>query len=173
MKLCTLLLLLIAATGAHASTAQQPGCGNGASPYPCLPGMDAVGIGYDIVTGSSFGVGNRVVQLTYAPNATWKDPFGNDTWYAVPAEATITGKTSQFLGHHVFRSVSEYTSQQSSWVKEDIHAGFFSESAETSWASGLMEDGMHVVPVSKCLLAIYSATLQPGVLLTPDPYFQK
>ena len=31
---------------------------------------------------------------------------------------------------------------------------------------------MHIVAVSKSLLSIYSATLQPGALLTPDPYFQ-
>jgi hypothetical protein len=37
-------------------TSAPVGC-QGVAQYPCLPGLDAVGIGYDAVTGSSFGVG--------------------------------------------------------------------------------------------------------------------
>ena len=81
--------------------------------------------------------------------------------------------STQFLGHSVFRSVTEVAKQRSSHVREDFHAGFFSESAQVSWASGMMKDGMHIVAVSEAQMSIYTATLQIGILLTPDPNFQK
>lgn len=76
----------------------------GAASYPCLPGMDTMGIGYDAVRGTSFGVGRPVVKLTYSEGdaKVWTDPFGNKTTYSYANEATVTQSTKQLVEFNVF-----------------------------------------------------------------------
>ena len=114
-----MLLLTLACTSA---------CGH----FPCLPGIDGVGIGFDAVKGTSFRVGRQVVNLTFANGATYRDPFGNHTDYAVPDQAKVITGTTQFMGHHVARSVSQWVSTQAEWAGVDASYGpWFSASAQT------------------------------------------
>ena len=146
------------------------GC-NAVAQYPCLPGIDAVGIGFDAVYGTSRGVGRQVANFSFTePGQTWTDPFGNQTAYSFPDQAKVTQKTTQFLGHQIYRSVNEYVQQQS--VNADVKVGigpWFSASVDTQNAHSVMKDGLHLVAESTCELGIYQITLDPGLLLTPHP----
>jgi len=161
----------ISMRGAKVSPA-GPGCGAGAQ-YPCLPGIDAIGIGFDAVYGTSRGVGRRIVSYSFTNSGqTWRDPFGNKTVYAYPDQATVTQKTTQFMGHSIYRSVSQYVRQQSTNAHVKVGYGpWFSASAETASAHSVMRDGLHVVAKSTCELGIYDITLDPGMLLSADPKF--
>ena len=92
-------------------------------PYPCLPGIDGVGIGFDAVKGTSFGVGRRVVRFNFTLGNTYVDPFGNRTIYGVPDHASVTTGSTQFMGHSVARAVSQYVSTQADWAGLDTHFG--------------------------------------------------
>jgi len=142
-------------------------------PRPCLPGIDGVGIGFDAVTGTSFGVGRRVVRFNFTLGNTYTDPFGNRTVYGVPDHASVTTGSTQFMGHSVARSVSQYVSTQSEWAGVDTHFGpWFSASAETKETASQMSDNLHIVIESRSKVTLYAATLDPPMLLSPDAQFQ-
>ena len=162
-------LLYTTATAASDTT----GCLGEAS-YPCLPGMDAIGIGYDAVRGTSFGVGRPVVKLNFSEgNAkVWNDPFGNKTTYSYANQATVTQSTNQVTEFNIFRSVTEYISHQQHSAQADAEYGmFFKASVDTQWASTTMSDGLHIVAVSTSELGVYSITLDTPMFLRPDPQF--
>jgi hypothetical protein len=73
-----------------------------------------MGIGYDAVRGSSFGVGRAVVKFNYSEgNAkVWNDPFGNKTTYSYANQARVTQSTAQATDFRVFRSVTEYVAHK-------------------------------------------------------------
>ena len=142
-------------------------------PYPCLPGIDGIGIGFDAVKGTSFGVGRRVVRFNFTFGNTYTDPFGNRTVYGMPDHASVTTGSTQFMGHSVARSVSQYVSTQAEWAGVDTHFGpWFSASAETKETASQMGDSLHIVIESRSKLTLYAATLDPPMLLTPDLQFE-
>jgi len=142
-------------------------------PHPCLPGIDSIGIGFDAVRGTSLGVGRPVVKFNYSLGKTYIDPFGNHTIYGVPDEVTVTGKTTQFMGHKVARSISSFVSSQSEWAGLDAHFGpWFSASAETQETATQMGDSMHIVIESRQKISLYTATVDPPTLTMPDSKFQ-
>ena len=103
MRLLLLLPVLVAAT---------PGCYDGDASITCLPGVDAVGIGFDAVKGSSTGVARQVINFTFSNGNTYEDPFGNNTVYGYPDQAKVQRATMQQTEHKIFRSVSQYASEQ-------------------------------------------------------------
>lgn len=141
--------------------------------YPCLPGIDAVGIGFDAVPWDSRSVGRPVVSITYNDGKHWVDPFGNRTAYAVPDQATVTGATTSDQEHDVFRTVSEMVKQQSSWARVDAKGGFFSASATTKWGNKAMQDKMAMTALSRVKVTIRIVTLDTVTNLQPHPKFIK
>lgn len=137
---------------------------------PCLPGLDGVGVGFDAVKGLK---GLRIVNFTYAAGGTYTDPFGNRTVYAVPDQATVTTGSTQFMGHYVLRSASQWVSTQANWAGLDASFGpWFSASAQTSDVAKTMSDGMHSVIESRSKLTLYQASINPPALLRADSGFQ-
>lgn len=163
------LVLICIANSAFAST---NGC-RAMAQFPCLPGLDAIGVGYDAVRGTSFGVGLPIVTFNFSdPANIWSDPFGNHTYYSYADEAHVMQRTTQSTSHAVFRSVNDYISQQ----QVDAHAsaglgGLFKLSVDTEWARTTMQDGLHIVADSKCELGVYTITLKPAMFLQADPEF--
>lgn len=141
---------------------------------PCLPGLDGLGLGFDAVRGSSFGVGRRIVSFNFSQGHTYTDPFGNRTVYSVPDEADVATGSTQFMGHAVARSVSDFVATQASWAGVDAHFGpWFSASFETKDVASKMQDSMHIVIDSRSKVTLYVATLDPPWQLSPDPKFQQ
>ena len=169
MATCSNLFpMMLAATAFMRGNAFGPGSGcRAVASYPCLPGLDAVGIGFDAVKGTSFGVGRPVIDFNYTEAGNfWVDPFGNNSKYSYADQMIVTQKTTQATGHSVYRSVHDYISQQQN--SANIHASvgmFFKASAETKWAKGAMSDSLHIVAVSECELGVYSITLSPTMFL--------
>ena len=143
------------------------------SSLECLPGIDTVGIGFDAIKGQSFGVGRQVIDFTNLNGNQYLDPFGNATHYAYPDQVQVKAKSTQFMGHSVYRSVNEYVASQSMSANVDASfGGFFSASVATQSAKSTMQDGLHIVAESNCELGLYSITLDPSSLLTPCSKFQ-
>jgi len=168
------LLSLLAVTLVDKSMAALR-CG-GVAHYQCLPGVDALGVGFDAVYGAqALGVGRQVVNFSYTdPSKTYLDPFGNTTIYSYPDQAHTTQSTSQFLGHNVYRSVNDYVHAQATDAR--VHTGFggfFSASVETKSASEIMKDNMHIIAESKAQVGIYTITLDPAKLLSPGTKFMQ
>eukprot|EP00035_Acanthoeca_spectabilis_P025078 m.456717 g.456717 ORF g.456717 m.456717 type:complete len:408 (+) comp21109_c0_seq1:41-1264(+) len=149
------------------------GCMGEAS-YPCLPGMDAIGIGYDAVRGTSFGVGRAVVKLNFSKgNAkVWNDPFGNKTTFSYANQARVTQAADQVTQFSIFRSVSDFVSYQQANAHVDASYGmFFKASVDTKWAQSYTNEGLHIVAVTTNELGVYSITLDPPMFMQPDSQF--
>ena len=173
MQIRAALVLLTLLAPIATLAGDLPKC-NAAAQYPCLPGIDAIGVGFDAVRGDSRGVGRQVVNFSFFNDHQHADPFGNQTVYSYPDQAKVTAKTTQFLGHNVYRSVSEYVQQQA--TNAGVRVGFgpwFSASFQTQTAHSQMQDGMHIVAESTCELGVYDVTLDPGLLLTPHPKLEQ
>lgn len=161
-----LLLGNTAAFGPH------PGC-MAVSDFPCLPGIDAVGIGYDAVKGTSFGVGRPVVSFNYSKAGhTYTDPFGNRTTYSYADQVTVRASTTGDASHSVFRSVQEYVTQQQNSVNIHGHYGaFFKASTSTTWAKSKMSDSLSIIAISESQLGLYTITVDTPVALQFDEQF--
>ena len=144
--------------------------------YPCLPGLDSIGIGFDAVKGKSFGVGRNVVNITYLANHThiFSMPFGDIAKYVYPDQVNVKLQTEQFLGHKIFHSVNEYVTEQSINANVNAHVGgFFSASVDTNYAYSVMKDGMHIMAESRCEVGLYSITLSPSNILHTSNEFDQ
>ena len=141
--------------------------------YPCLPGMDAVGVGFDAVTGTYSG--NPVIALNYTDaDNVWPNPFDNGTSYSYADQATVRGHTEKNTAHTVYRSVTDYVTSQSNEAHASVSYGmFFKASVETKWASAHMSDSLSIVAVSEYEVGLYSVTLKPPQLLQAHPDFLK
>jgi hypothetical protein len=151
-----------AGSGANPTT----GC-NQQSNYPCLPGINRVGMGFNIVTGQL--TGQPVIALSYTKDQSWTDRYNGTVSYAKPDQATIYSQPEGQTSHHVYRSVEEYAAAQSSSVQAGVNLGFFSASVKTSWASSHMSDGLHIVGVSSCHISLYKVSLNPAPFLDLAP----
>ena len=161
----------LAAVGSHFHPADVfMGCnaarGSGPMPPRGMPGVGAVGIGFDAVYGTSRGVGRQVANFSFTePGQTWTDPFGNQTAYSFPDQAKVTQETTQFVGHQIYRSVNEYVQQQS--ANADVRVGigpWFSASVDTQNAHSVMKDGLRTLSLPVSLPASSGSTKSP---LTP------
>lgn len=168
-QLCTAFIVtatVVALLPRTISAFGKPGC-YGITEYQCLPGLDAIGVGYDAVTAKY--AGNPVVAFNFTNSGkVYPNPFDNGTSYSYADQATVMGHTEKSTTHSVYRSVSEYVSSQSHEAHASLNLGFFKASTETSWASSQMSDGLHIVAVSTFETGLYSITLKPPQLLQAD-----
>ena len=152
-----------------AALGPAPGC-QAVAGFPCLPGLDAIGIGYDAVTGGFSGSQPVVLFNFTRPGNFYPNPFDNGTSYSYPDQTTVRGHSEKTTSHSVYRSVSDYVSSQSHEAHASAHAGgFFKASVETKWASSHMSDSLHIVAVSEYEVGVYSIALQPPPLLKAHP----
>ena len=113
----------------------------------CLPGIDAIGVGFDIFTGSSHGL-MPVVQFSYS-NATsvYKNPFdhsANPIKYAVPAGANVaddtTGKST--VVSKTYYTSSDFAASLAMDVSERVSGvplNAFGESVKVTTAASYLE----------------------------------
>ena len=80
--------------------------------FPCLPGIDSIGIGYDAVRGSSRGVGRPVVKFDYDKAGVWQDPFSNRSAYNYPNQCTVQEQTDQTTTHKVPMTMTRMTTSR-------------------------------------------------------------
>ena len=142
----TIRALVQKCSGGIGATGATNGC-NAEAQCSCLPGLDAIGVVYDAVKGSSFGVGLPIVNFNYTQAANvWSDPFGNQTKYSYADQAHVMQDTTQSTTHPVYRSVEDYVTQQQADAHVDAQKGyFFKASIDTQWAKTQMSDSLHIV----------------------------
>eukprot|EP00037_Helgoeca_nana_P034837 m.422953 g.422953 ORF g.422953 m.422953 type:complete len:123 (+) comp39334_c0_seq1:104-472(+) len=81
----------------------------GQANLPCLPGMDALGAGFNIVTGTSTGM-QQVIAFTYDTQSIYTNPFSNGTLqYVFPDNVTVrdSTKSSEQITSNTFYSSQE------------------------------------------------------------------
>lgn len=63
----------------------------------CLPGIDKLGAGFDIFTGTSDGL-QQIFDFSYNSGNTYVNPFNSSLSYAQPDNVTVRDKTSSMIG---------------------------------------------------------------------------
>lgn len=155
-------------------TPQALNCGS----RPCLQGLDTVGIGFNAILGSSDEVSRPVVNFTYSEQKQYHTLFGNRMIYNYPDQASVTTKTSnkEDFTTTIIRSVSDWTSAQSSWSRVNAHGGFFgasfSASSSTKRVSSQVKDGMNVMLDQRLRMSLYQIALNPPKQLKQATSFQ-
>ena len=143
----------------------------------CLPGIDAMGVGFDIVSGSSAGL-LPVVQFSYAAGDIYSNPFNRTLQYAVPVEAKVTTKTSSDseVTQASYSDAAEYAQGLAASVSVSGSAisGAFSASAGVSEVKQLLDqtDAYGSYTVRGEQLSIYEVALNPIPFLNVTDAFR-
>ena len=138
---------------------------------PCLPGIDLMGSGFDVLKGSTTGL-QQAVDFTYntSPGAkTYVNPFNSSLVYAVPIEASVRDKTH---GQSAVESKTFYTSQSyandlSTSVGLSVSYLAFSASTKVSYAEQHLMDKSRYgsIVTSEMQVTLYEVVLDPPQLL--------
>jgi len=166
-------LLLVCAPLASAQQRSAGQCGD----LPCLPGLDAMGLGFDIVKGSSDRL-QQVIEFTYGEKPDqFVNPFDSKLIYAFPSEASAKDNTSgqQSVVSDSFTSSSSYAASLARSAGIEASVGMFAASESVKSMQHKLEataDYGSVVK-SELLVTLYDITLAPGPLLKTTDFFDQ
>lgn len=176
---CIFLLLVTHARGRPMSHVSLRGGQCGVNNLPCLPGIDTLGTGFDILTGTSVGK-QQVLDFTYNANQIYVNPFNRSLQYAVPDNVTVRDDTgsSSTLETKTFYTSQEYATSLavsvsvSASLKVFINA--FSASASVSVARKFLSSssGFGSYSASTETAKLYEVVLPPGMASPKTNIFQ-
>jgi hypothetical protein len=165
-----LILCTPLASAQHRSGGQ---CGD----LPCLPGLDTMGLGFDIVKGSADRL-QQVIDYTYSDTpSTYINPFDDSLVYATPAEASAKDNTSgqQSVVSDTFTSSSTFATHLAQSAGVEATKGAFSASVSVTSMKDKLESSADYGSVvrSELLISLYDIILAPGPLLKTTDFFNQ
>ena len=147
---------------------------------PCLPGIDQMGKGFDILTGSSSGL-LPVLAFTYAStaNATvYMNPFNSSLKYAVPTEAHVQDNThgeSTVASKTFFKSTdfAAYLGAKASIGISGVPDNAFGGSVEVEAAASYLSNTSSYGSFSESNLEVKLYDIDTDPLMKSTETFQK
>jgi hypothetical protein len=153
-------------------TAAEGQCGK----LLCIPGIDAMGIGFDSIKGSSTGL-LPVVQFSYDPAHAkqYVNPFNSSLKYAVPGKANVQDNTAGESDVHTtsYSSSQDYAKDLAKSASVGIE-GAFSADARVQSAQSFLEhrNTFGSLTVSTVTVSLYDIALDPIDQLSPTSSFK-
>lgn len=152
-------------------------CGNPG--MKCLPGVDTLGAGFDIVRGTGVGL-QQVIMFSYDSQRTYMNPFNSTLIYAVPDNVTVRDHTgsSSSVSTSTFYSSKEYAKSLaygvSASVSGSVYGNAFSASSSVSQASSALSSSSAFgsYAVSSKTITLYDVILPPSGSIHTTPQFE-
>ena len=143
---------------------------------PCLPGLDAMGTGYDIVKGNSDRL-QQIIEFNYDSPSVYVNPFDKTLTYNTPAEAIAKDNTSgqESVTSKTYTSSSTYASEKATSAGVGVTIGAFSADVSVTTMKSTLEASADYGSVvqSDLLVTLYDITLAPGPLLALTDFFKQ
>lgn len=171
--LLTLTAILASLASCQPSRRQGTLRGGLCNDLPCLPGIDTMGLGFDIVRGTSERM-QSLVRFAY-PGETYVNPFNASLQYAVPQGVTVVDNThgQQSVSSNVYYNASTYAQSLAAAASASLTIGAFSASASTQYYKSVLDNAASYgcVVDSKLEITLYDITLPPSLFLNITAYF--
>ena len=132
--------------------------------YPCLPGLDSLGIGYDAVTGVQR---LPAMSWTYSKQRSYIDPDSGIA-YAVPDQVRMNSDGSSSQYSNVYTSYQEYLQNSTNTVISGWNGLFFHWGKEERSVMATFDQAQSVLGVNekyytKYALSVLEPTISPAL----------
>jgi len=148
-------------------------CSSYSCPFP-LPGVDSLGVGFDLVHGK---MKLPVVSLNCKDGNKLNNPF-NGIEYDVADESSVTISSQSDAAVYVFSTVAQYVATLQEWVGlsglySNNNDAAFAYSTEVSKANAVFVGGEFILAVAKNTFQLYEVALAPADQMTITKSFNK
>jgi len=136
--------------------------------YPCIPGLDTMGIGFDIVTGSPT---LPALQWTFNKGNTWKSPYTQEI-YAYPDQVVLDSTSTSQMTTQLLTSYSDFCLNTSDASAPGWNRHFFQLGREAQSVRRAFDATQSVLGVVEESYVSYSLELAPYNMIASRQFNQ-
>ena len=130
-------------------------CGN----YPCIPGLDTMGIGFDIVTGETR---LPAVEWTFNSLNTWKSP-DTGILYSYPDQILLDKTSTSSAAQSIFTSFAEYCMNSTDVSSSGWNGYFFQFGTEQQSVMHAFDASQSIIGLAEESYISHSLNLQRSI----------
>ena len=124
--------------------------------YPCIPGLDTMGIGFDIVTGATR---LPVIEWTFYNKNIWRSPRTGIT-YSYPDQISIETTSTSSTSQNIYQSFSEYCINSTDVSSPGWHGLFFQFGSEQQSVMHAFDSTQSIIGLAEESYISHSLTVQ-------------